>query len=338
MNSYPIRSLISYWEKSLPSTNINRNVIPGFSLEMPNLVSFPENKADLLIELLLSVSHEPAKSSSVLKWDKGWGQNYTDIIQNSICPYIVPYYFGKYPLIRILGKPYLESSYRLPENMINILKPEWDIPADIRWSGAEHTLVRLLMHNIVYIPLLENIKKDKRKDIKIYEFGAGTTHNLFFLKKFMDFYLPDKNISYIAFDWSKSTGKIAKHLGKPFEYNYIDYYQKDTYPSIEEASYIFSLASFEQINTSVIGLLSFIASSNPRLVINIEPIYQSLNKENPMDNQSIEYMKSRNYLPDFISSLLSIKMIKYPSLNLSVMRSGLGSQFLEGYTSVTWNC
>jgi len=126
-------------------------------------------------------------------------------------------------------------------------------------------------------------------------------------------------------------------MGPRFSYEFIDYYKPETFPKIKENAFIFSLASLEQINISSETILSFIAKSNPELVINVEPIFQTLSKNSPLDAQSIEYMESRNYLPDFISSILKIKMNKFHSLNLNIYRSGIGSQFIDGYSVANWS-
>ena len=115
--------------------------------------------------------------------------------------------------------------------------------------------------------------------------------------------------------------KNNKNIWSKFSYEFIDYYKPETFPEIKENAFIFSLASLEQINISSEIILNFIAKSNPKLVINVEPILQTLSKNSPLDFQSIEYMEARNYLPDFISSILKIKMNKFHSLNLNLYRS-----------------
>ena len=52
--------------------------------------------------------------------------------------------------------------------------------------------------------------------------------------------------------------------------------------------------------------------------------------------QSIKYMKDRNYLPDFLSSLLRVKMLHHNNLDFKLFRSGIGSQFIDGYSVVQW--
>ena len=340
MTNALIKKVINYWSMcSNISTEINRYSIPGIEINnnLSNIYKIDKNISDDIIDIFLNVNHQVVSSKSVEKWNKGWGQNYQDILSNNqIEPFIVPYYYGKYPLSRILGEFILSKSFLIPENLEELLIPKWDIPAKERWHSIEHSLVRLMMQNLVYIPFLEKIIQNRQKEINFYEFGAGTGHNLYFLKKFIDYYLPENNAKYIALDWSKSTGNIVNKLGENFAYNFIDYYDQNSYPVIKENSYIFSLASLEQINISSENILMYIANSNPKLVINIEPISQSLSKNSKLDLQSIKYMKDRNYLPDFISSILKIKMIYHNNIHFEIFRSGIGSQFIDGYTVINW--
>ncbi len=341
MNNQIIERLINYWiassEYNFPKEE--RLKIPGFDIKntLKNIYEIKSDLSEKIVESLCQVHHSKVNSSSVKKWDEGWGQNHNDILKNkSIEPYIVPYYFGKYPLSRVLGEFIASRSYKFPKDLDQIQIPKWDMPALERWNSVEHNLVRLMMHNLIYIPFLKEIKKTNIKDIYFYEFGAGTTHNLYFLEKFIHFYLPEINAKFIALDWSKSTGKIVENLGSNFEYKFIDYYEPDSFPRIKENSFIFSLASLEQINLSSERILNYIADSKPKIVINIEPIYQTLSNNSPVDKQSIKYMKDRNYLPDFLSSILRIKMIHHNNLHFKLYRSGIGSQFIDGYSVVQW--
>lgn len=340
MKNHLIKKVLDYWKiSSNNNSKINMYSIPGMDIEnnIEELYELDKKISDNIIDIFSNINHQEVSSKSIEKWNKGWGQNYSDIEStNQIEPYIVPYYFGKYPLSRILGKFVLPKSLLIPNKIEDLLIPNWDIPAQERWHSIEHILVRLMMQNLVYIPFLEEIIKNNQKEIYFYEFGAGTGHNLYFLKKFIDLYLPEKNVKYIALDWSKSTGNIINKLGDDFTYEFIDYYNKNSYPIIRENSYIFSLASLEQINISSENILNYIANSNPKLVINIEPISQSLSKNSNLDLQSIKYMKDRNYLPDFISSILKIKMNIHNNLKFEMFRSGIGSQFIDGYTVINW--
>lgn len=333
------KKLIKYWDKSIPNNTIDRFDIPGYDIteSINNIKKVPSAFIDRIIELLNSNEHSQVNQFSVKKWDEGWGQNYLDMKKYAqIVPYIVPYYFGKYPLSRVFGEFFVPENFDLNADLSHVLTPKWDIPTNIRWNSTEHSFVRLLMHNLVNISFYNIIKDDNDHDIYIYEFGAGTGHNLFFLKQFMDFYLPEKNIHYVALDWSRSTGNIISLLGDKYSYQFINYYDKNTFPNINNKSYIYSLASFEQIKFSVYSLLEYIVNSKPKFVINVEPIYQTLYPDDLVDKQSIDYMKARKYLPDFLSSLLKLKMIKYQTLHIDILRSGIGSQFIDGYSVVKW--
>ncbi len=342
MKNKLIKKLLKYWTKTryLGKQEELRLSLPGFNFRnhLDNICQIPDEESREIIKILSKVIHKKADRESKLKWDSGWGQNYEDIVKNnSIEPFIVPNYFGKYPLSRLMGKFIKQSHYKLPNQIEDITLPKWDIPSADRWESLEHNLVRLMTHNLIYIPILNKILEDKNEEIYIYEFGAGTTHNLYFLKKFLDHYLPDKKIHYIAMDWSKSTSLIVNCLHKSFEYEFIDYYKPDTYPNLKENGFIFSMASLEQISISSEFILKFIAKSNPKLVINIEPMHETLSSNSYIDAQSISYMKGRNYLPDFLASILKIKMEIYNNLEFNIYRSGVGSQFIDGYSVVEWS-
>ena len=337
-----IENLINYWGKCENNyfTYDKRINLPGFKLSknLKDLNIIDDYKTKVIIKIFSKVRHQKTNSGSVDKWNKGWGENYNDIIINKkIEPFITPYYFGKYPLSRIMEKFVIEESYKLPNDINQILNPKWDIPAIDRYNSLENNLVRLMMHNLVYLPFLKKIKENKRQELFFYEFGAGTTHNLHFLKKFIDHHIPNNNATYVALDWSESTNKIVKILGSQFRYEFINYYEPKSFPKIKKNSYIFSLASLEQLNISSEIIIKYIADSNPELVINIEPISQTLSKNSLIDSQSIEYMIQRNYLPDFLSSILRIKMNYWPTLNFNIFRSGLGSQFIDGYSVANWS-
>ena len=83
------------------------------------------------------------------------------ISKNKVCPHIVPYYFGKYPISRILGKFYIEASSKNINDLSQLLNPRWDVPATQRWDSPEHYLVRHMMHNLIYIQFFDEIKNDK---------------------------------------------------------------------------------------------------------------------------------------------------------------------------------
>ena len=341
MNNKLIKKLLNYWTNTryLGKQEDLRLSLPGFqfSNHFNNICQIQDEESRKIIQILSKVIHKKANKESKFKWDIGWGQNYEDIVKNNSAePFIVPYYFGKYPLSRLMGKFIKENHYKLPKQIEDITLPKWDIPPANRWESLEHNLVRLMIHNLIYIPILNKILQDKNKEINIYEFGAGTTHNLYFFKKFLDHYLPDKKVNYIALDWSNSTSLIVDYLDKSFEYKYIDYYKPDTYPDLQENGYIFSMASLEQITISSEFILKYIAKSNPKHVINIEPMHETLSSNSYIDEQSISYMKERNYLPDFLASILKIKMEINNTLEFNIYRSGIGSQFIDGYSVVEW--
>ena len=72
------------------------------------------------------------------------------------------------------------KNYQLPNELEEIIIPKWDIPVESRWNSIEHSLVRLMMQNLVYLPFLKKILDKNIEEIIFYELGAGTNHNLYF--------------------------------------------------------------------------------------------------------------------------------------------------------------
>ena len=69
-------------------------------------------------------------SSNKPKWDIGWGQNLS-FLQDGVAPELAltPCYFGKYPLVRILGSFYsFFDSQELDSLIDSFITPPYDIP------------------------------------------------------------------------------------------------------------------------------------------------------------------------------------------------------------------
>ena len=96
-----VDNILNYWTKCLNnsfSKDLKLN-LPGFSTvcHLTEMKEVDESKTEEIIDIISKANHQKTSSKSVDKWNKGWGENNRDILINeSIEPYIVPYYFGKY--------------------------------------------------------------------------------------------------------------------------------------------------------------------------------------------------------------------------------------------------
>ena len=69
-----------------------------------SLKHFSSEQTSLILQAISNISHPIVDSSNKPKWDIGWGQN-LNLLKAGLSPdlALTPCYFGKYPLVRILG-------------------------------------------------------------------------------------------------------------------------------------------------------------------------------------------------------------------------------------------
>ena len=123
MKNKILENLLYYWSTTCnyKFKNAERTFIPGFQLNkiFEKIYELDNGDSENVLKIISQVKHNKVNEKSVEKWNQGWGQNYNDILKNKkIEPFIVPYYFGKYPLSRIMGKFIAEKNYKLPNEHV----------------------------------------------------------------------------------------------------------------------------------------------------------------------------------------------------------------------------
>ena len=144
MKNKILENLLFYWSNTCNNhfKNEERTFIPGFQLNkiFEQIREIDKRDSQNILKIISKVKHNKVNKKSIEKWNQGWGQNYNDIIKNKqIEPFIVPYYFGKYPLSRIMGKFISNKNYQFPNKLEEIVIPKWDIPVELRWNSIEHS-------------------------------------------------------------------------------------------------------------------------------------------------------------------------------------------------------
>ena len=76
-------------------------------------------------------------------------------------------------------------------------------------------------------------------------------------------------------------------------------------------------------------------SSLKRRIVNVEPLAETLNEKDLLQNLSIKYFKKRNYLNDYVTHLKSLEKQKKVEI-VDSFRTGFGSKYIEGYSIVIW--
>ncbi len=168
----------------------------------------------------------------------------------------------------------------------------------------------------------------------IYEFGCGTGNNLIKIRNF------NSGMELYGLDWVTSSQDLIKLIAQNTEDSklhsaHFNYFEPDTEFEIQENSAVLTVASLEQTGGDFGGFIHYLLAQRPKVVIHIEPMWDSLNAENLLDYLSIKYMKKRNYLnglQQYISELVRNKQIEI----LVNKRSYLGSFYIDGYSVLVW--
>jgi hypothetical protein len=236
-------------------------------------------------------------------WESGWGQNLEDLERNSDETAIIPKYFSKFNLVR------------------------WrqELVAPVQKS-MEHQMLGFI---------LDWISDEFLADFSnIYEFGAGTGHNLLRFRKRND------SATLWGLDWARSSQNIIQRIAERredsnFRASYFDYFNPDETFLLADSCAVVTVASLEQIGTRFELFLNYLMKNGPSLVIHIEPIGELLDQNNLMDYISLEYFKKRNYLSGYLTRLRELESRQEIEI-IMAQRSHMGSFFIDGYSIIVW--
>lgn len=279
------------------------NLFNSYDLKFKIVDNFERDK---LILDIIKVIDSQLKKTGVDRyndWEIGWNENLLNFIKSNNTDDLYPKYFNKYPIVR--------------------WKQQFIKPMDGNFEP-----------NLLHLLILVQIHKYVDNFDALYEFGCGTGHNLLNLRKsFTD-------AALYGLDWTKSSQNIISRIATItkdfglFGINF-DYFEPDFKINLDSNSVVLTVASLEQTGNGYMKFLEFLISKRPKIVIHIEPVWESLDDDTLIDYLSILYMKKRNYLNGFFNALESLeKQGKISIKNHS--RSYLGSKFIDGYTVIVW--
>ena len=240
-----------------------------------------------ILDTLLDPSVPYSGEHRQSQWEKGWGENLKEGDIN-------PRYFGKYKVNRLNGKFV------------------WGISKDYEQEML-YTLVDSLS------------KKYLTKVDTVCEFGCGTGHNLYRIKK------EKPDIRAIGLDWTNSSNKIVQAIG--MEGCHFDFFKPHF--NMPKDSAVLTVAALEQTGRKYKRFVSFLLKKKPSIVVNIEPIPELLDPTKLIDYLSIKYMEKRKYLSGYLDYLRELEKQGKVKI-LEARRSGIGSMFLDGYSIIAW--
>lgn len=236
-------------------------------------------------------------------WESGWGQNLEELEQSSDETSIIPRYFNKFNLVRWQQELIAPVHKNMEHHMLGFI---------LDWISDE------------FLSDCSNI----------YEFGAGTGHNLLRFRKRND------SATLWGLDWARSSQNIIQRIAERREDSniraqFFDYFNPDETFPLADSCAVVTVASLEQIGTRFEPFLTYLMKKNPRLVVHVEPIGELLDPNNLMDYLSLEYFKKRNYLSGYLTRLHELEASKKIKI-IAAQRSYMGSFFIDGYSIIVW--
>lgn len=142
-------------------------------------------------------------------------------------------------------------------------------------------------------------------------------------------------------DWTSSSQKILKLISikhpniQGYKFDYFNPKFNKNLNLSKKDWCCYTIASLEQIGDNFKKYVNFLIKNKPKLVINIEPINELMDKTLILDYLSVKYSQKRNYLEGYFSYLKVLekkKIIKF----IEVKKSYFGSLYINGYSILIW--
>jgi SAM-dependent methyltransferase len=202
--------------------------------------------------------------------------------------------------------------------------------------GGEFIKAKTPMFEVRMLNIFRNwyFKKYFSKVKNIYEFGAGTGHNLLELSKIF----PDKNI--YGSDFVKPAVDLLKLIAKKNKIN-LKVFQFDmSAPNknikILKKSGLFTAGALEQLSGNIYKFINYILSQKPEIVIHIEPVADFYSKRQLVDYLGHSFQAKRKYTNNLLSYLKELEENKKIKI-IKSCKSPFGSLMMEGHNLIVWN-
>lgn len=159
----------------------------------------------------------------------------------------------------------------------------------------------------------------------IYEFGAGSGHNVAYLAQAF----PQTKI--IGLDWTDASFEITQELAKKFPNvsgGRFDFFNP-CYFEFPKNSAVLTIGALEQTGRGYWPFMEFLLRQKPAMCFHIEPIMEWYDWDNLVDHTAIEIHKARGFQQGFVREVGE-------SRSTLRHRTGFGSLLLEGYSQLAW--
>ena len=270
-----------------------------------------EERDSVIIKILNRIKHDSqiiASKGRKKKWFDGWKENLDLYSKNLDDKFLLPKFYtareNKY--FRLGGEIVRAEESNFEIKMINIFR---------NWYFKKY----LGKHNIK----------------NIYEFGAGTGHNLTELAKIF----PDKKL--YGSDFVVSAVKLLKIVSKKNNINLQSFLFDMKSPNkkikLHNGSAVYTSGALEQLSGKIERFINYILIQKPEIVIHSEPAENFYNQDRLVDYLGFNFQNKRKYTNNLYAYLLKLEKEKKIKI-LKAIKSPFGSLMLEGYNLIVWKC
>ena len=266
-----------------------------------------KERDEIILKILLFLNTDEVTFSGShrkTQWEDGWGENLKEYLSTGDLESLVPKYFGKYNVQRLNG--------------------DFIIPDD---SSFEIKLVSLIQYII--------FEKYFKNSDTVYEFGAGTGHNLLRMREV------NPSAMLHSMEWARSGVDLLNEVAKTNEDSRLcstvfDNFNPDYDIKLENNSSVYTFAALEQLGDDSDSIINYWIENNPSIIVNVEPMSEPLDSNELLQYLSIQYFNKRKYLEGYINKLGELEKQGKVVIH-DVIRTGLGSLYIEGYSVIAWS-
>jgi SAM-dependent methyltransferase len=225
---------------------------------------------------------------------------------------------------------FVEGGYD-PEKLVpDFIRPDQPIRLRREYVLPRNPRFELDFFKVCRAYLFDRFFRDVRS---VYEFGCGSGFNLIALAQ----QLPGKRLC--GLDWSKSSYEMVnlfrEKLGIDISGRHFDFFNPDRSLDLGADAGVLTMCALEQVGPRHEEFLSYLLEKRPAICVNMEPLVELYDSDNPVDRLAVRYHRKRGYLEGFVTKLRDLESSRRVEI-LDIRRFDFGSMFHECYSFVAW--
>ncbi len=258
-----------------------------------------------IIKKIIQDSQVIASPDRTRVWEKGWGENLSSYIEsNRSLDSLIPKFIRS-------GQP-----IRWFQNFYVPVNPNFEL-----------NFIKVLRHFINESYLTNEI-------VNLYEFGAGTGHNL------VHFSNLNPKLNLYGTDFVESSVELMKTVGvdhnfriKAKLFDMLEPFNNDF--NIEDNSAVLTFGALEQLGGDLENIISYFIEQKPKVCIHVEPIAELYDTNYLVDYLANWFQSKRGYSAGLLNLLNKAEQSQKIEI-IKNKRLFFGSLMMEGYNLIVW--